>query len=378
MQRFTFLLRSRIATPSLAVRISRSRRFSILSDISEVRRLRKSHLLSGETVGLVPTLGALHEGHLSLIRQAARENKKVFVTIYLNPLQFAATEDFRAYPKTWDEDIAKLRHLQADLLAPSHSGETPYGSIAAVFAPSTETLYPTLPPSSDPDADGTFVTVSPLDRFLEGGSRPTFFRGVATVCTKLFNIVTPDRVYFGQKDVQQSVIIKRLVKDLCIGTEVIIGPTQRDSDGLALSSRNVYLGARRRKVALSLRRGLKAAEELYSRGETSAERLVGCAMSVMREENGRQRRLDPTQAARFVVDYVRLSNVNTLEDEYDANIREGSILSAAIKVLPLDHGCTADGESLGVGNDAGEVRLIDNVILPPRSQSTRSGRADLG
>jgi pantoate--beta-alanine ligase len=152
-------------------------------------------------------MGALHEGHASLVRHAAAENTDVFVTIYVNPTQFGLNEDLASYPKTWEADMSVLEKLNEELAS---AGQ---GRVTAVFAPTTKTMYPTLPPDSSIPGVGSFIEMRPLGQLLEGASRPVFFRGVATVCMKLFNICAPDRVYFGQKDVQQTRVIRRLLKD---------------------------------------------------------------------------------------------------------------------------------------------------------------------
>ncbi|KAK5112584.1 hypothetical protein LTR62_003898 [Meristemomyces frigidus] len=304
------------------------------------------------TVGLVPTMGALHEGHLSLIRQAAGENDKVFVTIYVNPTQFGVNEDLDSYPKTWDRDMQLLHQLDEHLTR---------GDVSAVFAPTTKTMYPMLPPDSTLPGKGSFVNITPLANLLEGKSRPVFFRGVATVCMKLFNIVQPERVYFGQKDVQQTVIIKRMVKDFHLDTQVRIVPTEREQDGLAMSSRNVYLGERRRKVGIVLRKALLAAQEAFRIGKTSREEILAAAWEVTNRMSMEQDTMVPEQRARFEVDYLSLADPETLEEVALVDAQQGAVLSGAIKMLPLE--VVRDGEAHGVGGDKVPVRLIDNVIL---------------
>ncbi|KAG5912746.1 hypothetical protein E4U53_005186, partial [Claviceps sorghi] len=220
----------------------------LLRSVDDVRRWRRPLLINQRSVGLVPTMGALHEGHLALVRAAARDNHEVVVSIYVNPAQFGLGEDLASYPVTWGPDTAALARLDGEL---ADEGAN-LGRVSAVFAPSTADMYPSGFPGQDVDSKGSFVTITPAGERLEGVSRPTFFRGVATVCAKLFNIVQPDRVYFGQKDVQQTVVIRRMVRDLMVPTDVVVCPTEREPDGLAMASRNVYLGARRRAVALVL------------------------------------------------------------------------------------------------------------------------------
>ncbi|GAB7362658.1 hypothetical protein MBLNU230_g2967t1 [Neophaeotheca triangularis] len=342
------------------------RLFQTLRDPPALRDLRRSLLQANRTIGLVPTMGALHRGHLALIRAAARENTDVIVSIYINPTQFGQNEDLASYPQTWETDMAALRALDRDELAAAapHAG----GRIAAVFAPPTAVMYPTHPPSSvpGPDAKGTFVTTQPLQTLLEGRSRPVFFRGVATVCAKLFNLVQPDRVYFGQKDVQQTVVIRKMVRDLHFGgggMEVRVCGTEREADGLALSSRNVYLGERRRGVGVVLNRALRAAEARWKMGVRGREEVLGEAWAVVEAVLRRQEGLGEEERVRFEVDYLSLADPENLEEVDVVDEGKGAVLSGAIKMLPLEK--VSEGEKLGLGDDKVPVRLIDNLILEP-------------
>ena len=203
----------------------------------------------GRSIGLVPTMGALHAGHLSLVELARRENDVTVVSVFVNPLQFGPGEDFARYPRDVARDRAMLESA----------------GVHAAYMPSVDAMYP-------PGAT-TRVEVGAVAEPLEGAARPGHFAGVATVVTKLFAAVQPDRAYFGQKDAQQVAVVRRLATDLDLGVEVRVGPTVREADGLAISSRNVYLGAAERKAAASLSRGLRAAAAAYSAGERSPERL---------------------------------------------------------------------------------------------------------
>ena len=311
-------------------------------------------------MGLVPTMGALHEGHLSLVRHALEDNNDVFLSIFVNPTQFAVHEDLDSYPVTWDEDMAKLKKLQDEYATKQPKARS---MIRGIFAPTAKAMYPTLPPTSDIAGHGSFVTITPLGSELEGASRPIFFRGVATVCTKLFNIVQADRVYFGQKDVQQSVLIKRMVRDFHIPTEVRVVPTEREADGLALSSRNVYLGDKRREDATVLSRALFAARDLYNSSVLPVKRLRNAALDVFREDAARARsdgRIGPS--CRIEIDYIAMSHPDTMAIIKDDEILSpgiGAILSAAIVVSPVDSPKTQ--QEL----EQRTVRLIDNVILDP-------------
>ena len=303
-------------------------------------------------------MGALHAGHLSLIALAAKANSSVVVSIYVNPTQFGVHEDLDSYPKTWEGDAQMLRDLDRHLAADGGN----HGRIAAVFAPATEVMYPSGPPSQEVDGKGSFVTITPVGEVLEGKSRPTFFRGVATVCMKLFNIVQPDTVYFGQKDVQQTVVIRKMVKDFCLGTEVVVGETTRESDGLAMSSRNVYLGTRRRKVATVLRNALRVAEASYRRGGRNREELLGPANELARLLALEQFSLKPEERVRFQVDYISLADPETMMEIDEVDESKGAILSGAVKMLPVES--PTEGEDLGVAGGPA-VRLIDNIILKP-------------
>lgn len=304
-------------------------------------------------------MGALHAGHLSLIREAANHSN-VIVSIYINPSQFGASEDLSTYPKTWEQDLKMLRDLDREL---ADSGDN-FGRIAAVFAPGNDDMYPSGFPSQEVNGNGSFVTITPIGNMLEGSSRPTFFRGVATVCMKLFNIVQPEKVYFGQKDVQQTVVIKKMVKDFRMDTEVVVCETTRELDGLAMSSRNVYLGTRRRKTATVLNKALLAASEAYSSGMRKREDILGAANEAYEKVLAEQEKLGKSQRSLFVRDYISLADPETMEEVDLVDDSKGAVLSGAIKMLPVEE--AVNGEDLGVeGGPA--VRLIDNRILKPLS-----------
>ncbi|KAJ5488850.1 Pantothenate synthetase [Penicillium diatomitis] len=334
--------------------------FQIFRDVPELRQLRRQIIRNDRTLGFVPTMGALHEGHLALIREAAKENTDVFVSIYVNPTQFGVNEDLSSYPRTWDSDMAKLEKLNEEL----ETSSAGTGRITAIFAPTSKVMYPTLPPSSEIDGHGSFVTITPLARKLEGVSRPVFFRGVATVCMKLFNATSPDRVYFGQKDVQQTVIIKRMVKDFLMDTEVRIVPTARECDGLALSSRNVYLGSRRRNIGLTLYKALTAGANAYQAGKSSRDDILGAARSLAECVLAEQCTLAPNLRALYEVDYISLADPESLEELDCVDPKRGAVLSTAFKMAPLEE--TNPGEDCGLGDGKVPVRLIDNFILQPR------------
>uniref|UniRef100_A0A8H7N6R1 Pantoate--beta-alanine ligase n=1 Tax=Bionectria ochroleuca TaxID=29856 RepID=A0A8H7N6R1_BIOOC len=351
-------LRSRETLPSSAIRVLRS--------VESVRRWRRPHAETQRSVGLVPTMGALHAGHIALIRAAARENHHVVVSVYVNPAQFGRSEDLDSYPKTWEADSKILARLDRELAEDGGN----LGHVSAVFAPTTGDMYPSGFPGQDVDSKGSFVTITPVGEVLEGASRPTFFRGVATVCMKLFNIVQPTRVYFGQKDVQQTAVIRRMVTDLMVPTEVVVCPTERDpKDGLALSSRNVYLGTRRREIATVLYRSLSAAEALYRNGESyDRETLLGAARRVAEGVRATQDELPEEKRALFEVDYISLADPETMMEVDQVDPEKGAVLSGAIKMLPVEK--PAEDEDVGFGGGPA-VRLIDNIILKPKTEYSK-------
>jgi len=275
----------------------------VVRTIAEVRAIRRA--LPG-TWGFVPTMGYLHEGHLSLVRRARAENDHVAVSIFVNPTQFGPHEDYNRYPRDLERDLRLLEPLGVDL----------------VFAPSVEEMYP--------PGFQTWVIVEEVSRPLEGAARPGHFRGVATVVTKLFNIVQPDRAYFGQKDAQQAVVIRRMVQDLNIPVEIVVCPTVREPDGLAMSSRNTYLNPEERRAATVLFRALQATKARYEQGERDAERLREAMREVIQAE----------PLARL--DYVSVADPETLQ-ELD-RVEDRALLSLAVYI--------------------GKTRLIDNILLP--------------
>lgn len=205
----------------------------------------------------------------------------------------------------------------------------------------------------------------PLGQLLEGASRPVFFRGVATVCMKLFNICAPDRVYFGQKDVQQTRVIRRLIKDFHLDMEMRIIPTSREPDGLALSSRNVYLGTRRRNVGIVLNQALRKAEAQYKAGKRLRNDILWPAVEHYDHTLIGQENMEPNKRVKFEVDYLSLADPDTMEEVDQIDETKGAILSGAVKMFPLEE--PQDGEDLGVGGGQIPVRLIDNIILDPIS-----------
>lgn len=304
--------------------------------------------MKGNSVGFVPTMGALHDGHMSLVRSSLRMNDKTLVSIFVNPSQFAPNEDLASYPRGFDADIAMLAEMRylpsaapSRVASPESSSSLSSSAVAetqvdAVFAPTVEEMYPSGIPLEVEAQRGAFVTVEGLSSQLEGAMRPQFFRGVATVITKFLNIIQPERVYFGQKDVQQTVVVKRLVSDLCYGCVVIVVPTTRAANGLALSSRNAYLTDQVREDAAVIYRGLQHAVDTY-RTETDAKKIIAAVVDSITEK-----------FAAEDIEYVCVNDLETLEELENVHPLKGAILSLAVRVP----------NSFGT-----KTRLIDNVIL---------------
>lgn len=231
----------------------------IVKKIDELRKYIKAWRKEGFEIGLVPTMGFLHEGHKSLIEKAVEQNDKVVVSVFVNPTQFAPNEDFESYPRDINRDAKLCEDAGADI----------------IFNPEPETMY------ENPHA---FVSIDTLSDGLCGKTRPIHFKGVCTVVSKLFNIVQPDKAYFGEKDAQQLAIIKKMVKDLNFDIKIVGCPIIREADGLAKSSRNTYLSAEERKAALCLSRGIFAGKELYNNGEKSADKIKNAIKDEIEKE----------------------------------------------------------------------------------------------
>ena len=268
---------------------------------------RQAHR-EGKRVGFVPTMGALHPGHISLVRAAREQTDIVVASIFVNPTQFGPNEDFSKYPRTFEKDSAMLAAEKTDY----------------IFSPSVDEMYPK-------DAT-TWVDVEGLSGKLDGRSRPGHFRGVTTVVSKLFNIVQPDLAFFGQKDAAQVAVICKMVRDLNFPVQIVVCPIVRESDGLAMSSRNAYLTPEQRKQALVLSRALKQVEKRAAQGEQAADRLIVTGTQTLAEEPSVR------------LDYFEIVSPDTLDPV--ADIKQGALVAVAAYV--------------------GTTRLIDNLLLPPR------------
>ncbi|MCJ1351206.1 MAG: pantothenate synthase [Icmadophila ericetorum] len=302
-------------------------------------------------------MGALHQGHLALIRRAAHENAKVYVSIYVNPAQFGVSEDLSSYPRTLSEDMEKLTALNTEL-----ESDKVRSKVAIVFNPATEELWPTFPPSQELHGHGAFVNISPLGQILEGASRPVFFRGVTTVCMKLFNLVQPDNIYLGKKDYQQATLLKLLVSEFHIPSKICLIPTIRESDGLAMSSRNVYLGERRRRAALILFEAMHAIRTAWNAGEDDAGLLQKLGMEMIERAQASYLGLPSSQRVRFETDYLKVVKRATMTD-YEGKIdrTQGAMVVGALVMHPLEE--PQEGEDRGFGGGIRPVRLIDNISL---------------
>jgi len=271
---------------------------------SACAQLRGEGRVVGRTLGLVPTMGALHEGHLSLARAARAACDAVAVSIFVNPTQFGPNEDFSKYPRTFENDCALLEREGVDL----------------IFAPTVEEMYPAWA--------STFVIVEGVSDRLDGASRPGHFRGVTTVVSKLFHIIAPHKAFFGQKDAAQVAVLRKMVRDLNFPLQFVVCPIVREADGLALSSRNHYLSEKERQQALVLHRALQKVEEAVASGEGSSSKLIEAAGLVLAQEPGVR------------VDYIAVVDPDTLEDVSDVR---GALVAVAAFV--------------------GTTRLIDNILL---------------
>lgn len=278
----------------------------VITTIPDLRALR-ANLSPQHTLGFVPTMGYLHAGHISLVELARKENSVVVVSIFVNPTQFGPNEDFARYPRDTERDMAMLREAGVDW----------------VFAPSVEEMYP--------PGYSTYVDVREVTARLEGELRPGHFTGVATVVAKLFNIVQPHRAYFGQKDAQQAAVIRKMAADLNFPLQIVVGQTVREPDGLAMSSRNIYLNAEERQAALCLYNALSAAQALWEKGERRGSALREAMQQVLAAE--------PLARA----DYVSVADPLTLRELDDSGQAHEALASLAVRI--------------------GKTRLIDNFLL---------------
>lgn len=284
----------------------------IIKTIPEVKAEIRKHREQGRSIGFVPTMGALHRGHLSLVETCRKENDITVVSIFVNPTQFGPNEDFEKYPRDFQKDESMLNDLDVDI----------------IFYPVKDDIYP--------PGYATFVNVEPLGQVLCGKSRPTHFRGVATVVLKLFNIIQPDRAYFGRKDAQQATLLKKMVVDLNLDVTLKALPIVRDSDGLALSSRNVYLSPGERAAALSMPRALEQAGKQIRAGLRNAAEIKA----------GIEAELKKTSLV--TIDYVEVVTLDRLESYNESP--QGQ---------PIDLKNTLVAVAIKVG----KTRLIDNIIL---------------
>jgi pantoate--beta-alanine ligase len=278
----------------------------LITSTAEITALSKEARRSGKRLGFVPTMGALHAGHISLVRAARARCEVVVASIFVNPTQFGPNEDFAKYPRTFDADCALLEKEKTDY----------------VFYPSVEEMYP--------NGAATWVTVEGLSEKLDGRSRPGHFRGVTTVVAKLFNVVQPDRAFFGQKDAAQVAIIRKMVRDLDMDVEIVVCPVVREADGLAMSSRNAYLDPEQRRQATILNRSLMRMQMMIDHGEASSAELIAAGRQVMAQEPA------------VKLDYLEIVDPDTLD--------------------PVNQ--VSGGALIAVAAYVGNTRLIDNMLVP--------------
>jgi pantoate--beta-alanine ligase len=283
----------------------------ICSTIAEGRAACRAVRASGKRLGLVPTMGALHEGHLSLVRAARAQCDAVVVSIFVNPTQFGPKEDLAKYPRPFDRDCRLLEKEGVEIL----------------FAPAVEEIYP----KSNSNAEGSWVVVEGLSEKLDGRSRPGHFCGVTTIVSKLFHILEPEAAFFGQKDAAQLAVIRRMVRDLNFAVEIVTCPIVREPDGLAMSSRNAYLDGEERRHALVLQRSLQETRQRFQAGERTAARLIAAAMEVL------------ARVPQVALDYFEIVDPETLDPVEQVSQR--TLVAVAAYV--------------------GSTRLIDNTVLNP-------------
>ncbi|CCH43255.1 Pantothenate synthetase [Wickerhamomyces ciferrii] len=288
--------------------------------IRTVKELRSWKSTTSGSIGFVPTMGALHKGHLSL------DNPYTVVSIFVNPSQFAPGEDLDSYPRTFDQDYSILSNLKIQ-----------NKTVSVIFAPTISEMYPSGIDLDLTKQKGAFVTVLGVSEQLEGKTRPNFFRGVSTVVLKLFNAVQPQFAYFGQKDIQQTVVLKRMVKDLLLPLEIIVMPIVREDSGLALSSRNSYLSESLRSRSSIIYENLQECEKIYqeSHNELTKDEIVSRFIDLINNEPD------------FQIDYISLANLETLEELSTIKPGQSAVLSTAVYVTENNR----------------TIRLLDNIIL---------------
>jgi pantoate--beta-alanine ligase len=278
---------------------------NVINSVKEMQSFSETCRTQGKTIAFVPTMGCLHQGHAHLMQEGRKLGDVLIASIFVNPTQFGPGEDFEKYPRDWERDAQLCESVGVDV----------------IFAPAAEEMYP--------QGYQTAITVSQVSQNLCGVTRPVHFQGVATVVAKLFNCTKPHVALFGEKDFQQLVVIKRMVKDLNLDIQIIGIPTVREQDGLAMSSRNTYLSAAERVSALSLSRGLRRAQELFQQGERSSRVLISTVREMIEKEPG------------AAVDYIKVCDMETLQDV-------DTIAGPAVMALAIE---------------IGRARLIDNIVL---------------
>lgn len=312
----------------------------IITTVKELREVRDTFYQKNETVGFVPTMGYLHEGHMSLIKQSLISNDHTIISIFVNPSQFAPNEDLDTYPRDLNHDLNVIN----EFLNNNFGDDNKKKLVDAIFKPDLSEMYPSGFTMDLSKQRGTFVEVLGLSNQLEGKTRPTFFRGVSTVVTKLLNVVNPTVAYFGQKDIQQTVVVKSMVRDLLINTKIQIVPTVRNIDGLALSSRNSYLSNDIINQVTCLYKSMKLAFDAYSvKNIFNVDELISLITEKILATN-----------SNFKIDYISINDCDNLDYLTEIDPNKGCILSMAVYVPNSTD-----------PNEKNTTRLIDNMIFNP-------------
>ncbi|GES74067.1 pantoate-beta-alanine ligase [Rhizophagus clarus] len=297
-----------------------------IETIPSFRSWRRQFMKQDKQVAFVPTMGSLHEGHLKLVKLASEHCPIVVVSIFVNPAQFAPNEDLDKYPRTLSHDLELLRSLNC---------------VDTVFLPKVKDIYPSGIPLEIEKQKGTFVEVKGKSHQLEGTTRPSFFRGVSTVVAKLFNIVQPDHVFFGQKDAQQCIVIRSLISDLHFPIEMHVGPTKREHDGLAMSSRNQYLTPEMRNYAITLYNALTTIKDELDKGKRNREILLSKGYEIVEEAT--QKVKEKNLGFELKLDYLSIADPTTLDELQEIEEGKGAIISGALFV--------------------GRTRVLDNLLF---------------
>jgi pantoate--beta-alanine ligase len=297
----------------------------VIKTIKEMQRIADEARRQGKIIGLVPTMGYFHEGHLSLMREARKNSDLLVVSIFVNPTQFGPGEDFKSYPRDLKRDLRLAKKMGVNI----------------IFSPDVKEIYP--------EGFLTYVDVEEISSILEGASRPGHFRGVITIVAKLFNAIKPHKAYFGQKDFQQTVVIKKMVEDLNMDVEIVVLPTIREKDSLATSSRNVYLTKKEREIAPILYKSLKMAEDLIKKGERDSKKIIRKMKGLIKKEK------------LIKLEYIAIVDLQTLQEIKRINPIRSPRQRRGIR--PQRERITSNGVNISLAAEIGKARLIDNITI---------------